>query len=149
MIRQPPRSTRTDTLFPYTTLFRSPSPPSRVCRGRASAGGPERAPRPYWTGYLKLSLVTCAVSLTPATSDREKVRFHTLNSKTGNRVRSRYVDAETGKPVGDDDEVRGYEIEEDRYVMLEDDELEAVRSEERRVGKECVSTGRSRWSQVH
>src|SRR3546814_8600252 len=91
------------------------------------------APRPYWTGYLKLSLVTCAVSLTPATSDREKVRFHTLNSKTGNRVRSRYVDAETGKPVGDDDEVRGYEIEEDRYVMLEDDELEAVgleRSEE-------------------
>src|SRR3546814_6036994 len=78
------------------------------------------APRPYWTGYLKLSLVTCAVSLTPATSDREKVRFHTLNSKTGNRVRSRYVDAETGKPVGDDDEVRGYEIEEDRYVMLED-----------------------------
>src|SRR3546814_9393539 len=79
MIRQPPRSTRTDTLFPYTTLFRSPSPPSRVYRGRASAGGPEMAPRPYWTGYLKLSLVTCAVSLTPATSDREKVRFHTLN----------------------------------------------------------------------
>src|SRR3546814_10142692 len=91
------------------------------------------APRPYWTGYLKLSLVTCAVSLTPATSDREKVRFHTLNSKTGNRVRSRYVDAETGKPVGDDDEVRGYEIEEDRYVMLEDDELEAVGLESTRT----------------
>src|SRR3546814_8672752 len=91
------------------------------------------APRPYWTGYLKLSLVTCAVSLTPATSDREKVRFHTLNSKTGNRVRSRYVDAETGKPVGDDDEVRGYEIEEDRYVLLEDDELEAVGLESTRT----------------
>src|SRR3546814_17180877 len=83
------------------------------------------APRPYWTGYLKLSLVTCAVSLTPATSDREKVRFHTLNSKTGNRVRSRYVDAATGKPVGADDEVRGYEIEEDRYVMMEGAELAA------------------------
>src|SRR3546814_12148909 len=91
------------------------------------------APRPYWTGYLKLSVVTCAVSLTPATSDRGKVRFHTLNSKTGNRVRSRYVDAETGKPVGDDDEVRGYEIEEDRYVMLEDDELEAVGLESTRT----------------
>src|SRR3546814_3437033 len=76
MLRRPPRSTRTDTLFPYTTLFRS-----RVYRGRASAGGPEMAPRPYWTGYLKLSLVTCAVSLTPATSDREKVRFHTLRSE--------------------------------------------------------------------
>src|SRR3546814_15470976 len=96
MIRRPPRSTRTDTLFPYTTLFRSPS---RVYRGRASAGGPEMAPRPYWTGYLKLSLVTCAVSLTPATSDREKVRFHTLNSKTGNRVRSRYVDAATATGI--------------------------------------------------
>src|SRR3546814_2961209 len=77
------------------------------------------APRPYWTGYLKLSLVTCAVSLTPATSDREKVRFHTLNSKTGNRVRSRYVDAETGKPVGDDDEVRGYERSEEHTSELQ------------------------------
>lgn len=37
------------------------------------------APRPYWKGYLKLSLVTCAVSLTPAISQREKVRFHTIN----------------------------------------------------------------------
>src|SRR5690606_6965073 len=65
---------------------------------------PALAPRPYWKGYLKLSLVTCADSLAPATSEREKVRFHTLNSKTGNRVRSRYVDAETGKPIADDDE---------------------------------------------
>ena len=84
------------------------------------------APRPYWKGYLKLSLVTCAVSLTPATSDREKIRFHTLNAATGNRVRSRYVDAETGKPVADRDEVRGYQVEPDRYVMVEDDEIEAM-----------------------
>ncbi|WP_011580490.1 MULTISPECIES: Ku protein [Chelativorans] len=84
------------------------------------------APRPYWKGYLKLSLVTCAVSLTPATSDREKIRFHTINRETGNRVRSRYVDAETGKPVSDEDEVRGYETEEGKYVTFEDEELEAV-----------------------
>jgi len=84
------------------------------------------APRPYWKGYLKLSLVTCAVSLTPATSDREKIRFHTINRETGNRVRSRYVDAETGKPVPDEDEVRGYETEEGKYVTFEDEELEAV-----------------------
>lgn len=91
------------------------------------------APRPYWKGYLKLSLVTCPVSLTPATTEREKVRFHTINADTGNRVRSRYVDAETGKPVSDDDEVRGYETEEGRHVMLEDEELEAVALESTRT----------------
>jgi len=91
------------------------------------------APRPYWKGYLKLSLVTCAVSLTPATSEREKIRFHTINRDTGHRVRSRYVDAETGKPVADDDEVRGYETEEGKYVTFEDDELEAVGLESTRT----------------
>jgi len=84
------------------------------------------APRPYWKGYLKLSLVTCAVSLTPATSEREKVRFHTLNAKTGNRVRSQYVDAGTDKPVAEEDEVRGYETAEGKHVLIEDEELDAV-----------------------
>ncbi len=64
-------------------------------------------PHSFWKGYLKLSLVTCAVELTPATSESEKVRFHTLNAETGNRVISRYVDSVTHKPVRDDDEVRG------------------------------------------
>ena len=60
--------------------------------------------RPYWKGYLKLSLVTCPVQMMPATSENEKVRFHTLNRKTHNRVVSRYVDAVTGKEVEEDDE---------------------------------------------
>jgi len=91
------------------------------------------APRPYWRGYLKLSLVTCPVSLTPATSEGEKVRFHTINSETGHRVRSQYVDAETGKPISDEDEVRGYEVEKDRHVIIEDEELEAVGLESTRT----------------
>lgn len=91
------------------------------------------APRPYWKGYLKLSLVTCAVSLTPATTEREKVRFHTINSETGNRVRSRYVDAETGEPVEDGDEVHGYEVEKGRHVVIEDEDLEAVGLESTRT----------------
>ena len=91
------------------------------------------APRPYWKGYLKLSLVTCPVSLTPATSEREKVRFHTINAETGHRVRSRYVDAVTGKPVEEEDEVRGYEVEKDRHVIIEDEELEAVGIESTRT----------------
>src|SRR5215813_10327818 len=75
------------------------------------------APRPSWHGYLKLSLVTCPVAMLPATSEAEKVRFHTLNRATGNRVHARYVDAETGKPVDDEDKVKGYEREDGRYVM--------------------------------
>jgi DNA end-binding protein Ku len=84
------------------------------------------APRSFWKGYLKLSLVTCPVAMTPATSETEKVRFRTLNRATGNRVVSRYVDGETGKPVDEDDEVKGYERGENEYVMLEDDELDSV-----------------------
>ncbi len=84
------------------------------------------APRPFWKGYLKLSLVTAAVSLTPATSDSAKVRFHTLNRATGNRVVSRYVDAVTGRAVDDDATVKGYPRGETDHVLLEDDELDAV-----------------------
>jgi DNA end-binding protein Ku len=91
------------------------------------------APRPSWRGYLKLSLVTCPVALVPATSEAEKVRFHTLNRATGNRVHARYVDAETGKPVGDEDQVKGYEREDGEYVMLEDEELDAVALESTRT----------------
>ncbi|MEJ5023063.1 Ku protein [Ochrobactrum vermis] len=82
--------------------------------------------RPYWKGYLKLSLVTCPVEMMPATSDSEKVRFHTLNRQTQNRVISRYVDAVTGKEVREEDEAKGYERGEGEYVLLDDDELENV-----------------------
>ena len=88
------------------------------------------APRhPYWRGYLKLSLVTCPVAMSPATSESEKVRFHTLNKETGNRVVSQYVDSVTGKPVKDENEAKGYERGENDYVLLTDDELEAVELE--------------------
>lgn len=50
------------------------------------------APRSFWRGYLKLSLVTCPVAMVPATSEAEKVSFHLLNRSTRNRVQSRYVD---------------------------------------------------------
>jgi DNA end-binding protein Ku len=58
----------------------------------------------YWKGYLKLSLVTAAVSLTPATTDSNQLRFHVLNRKTKNRVESRYVDSVTHKPIADKDQ---------------------------------------------
>lgn len=91
------------------------------------------APRPFWKGYLKLSLVTCPVSMTPATSDSAKIRFHTINRATGNRVESRYVDAVTGKTVPDDQEAKGYPTGEGEYVMLEEDEIAAVALESTRT----------------
>jgi DNA end-binding protein Ku len=91
------------------------------------------APRPFWRGYLKLSLVTCPVQIEPARTADDTIHFHTVNRKTGNRIESRYVDSETGQPVGGDDQVKGYPLAEDEYVMLEDDELEAVALESTRT----------------
>jgi DNA end-binding protein Ku len=84
------------------------------------------APKYYWKGYLKLSLVTCPVTMTPATSESEKVRFHTLNKDTGNRVVSQYIDSVTGKPVKEANEAKGYARGENDYVILTDDDLDAV-----------------------
>lgn len=52
--------------------------------------------------------------------------MHTLNWKTGNRVQAQYVDTETGKPIDDVDQVKGYERSEGDYVMLENEKLDAV-----------------------
>jgi len=91
------------------------------------------APRTFWKGYLKLSLVTCPVAMMPATLPDEKLRFHMLNAGTGNRVLSQYVDAVTGKPVDEDDVVKGYQRGDEDYVMLEDEEIEAVALESTRT----------------
>ena len=91
------------------------------------------AAQAFWKGYLKLSLVTCPVAMTPATSESEKVRFHTLNRATGNRISSRYVDAVTGTAVDEEDEVKGYQRGENEYVVLEDEEIEAVALESTRT----------------
>lgn len=87
------------------------------------------APRPAWKGYLKLSLVTCAVELTNATTNAEKVSFHVLNRKTGDRVKRAYIDAETGEPVEDADQVKGYEVDKEQYLQIEEEEIEAVEIE--------------------
>lgn len=91
------------------------------------------APRPFWTGHLKLSLVTCAVSMTPATTETERIRFHMMSRKTGHRVVVQYGDAATGKPVDDEDLVKGYPRGGDQYVLLEDDELDSVALESTHV----------------
>src|SRR3546814_17960314 len=121
MIRRPPRSTRTDTLFPYTTLFRSLLPtrlkrPIRRFRDKRlrivefllSTVCHELA-LPAWCVFIGRRADT--LSRLPGGTSSEKCQFR---SSEGLQKRSR-----------------------------------SGRSEERRVGKECVSTCRSRWSPYH
>jgi DNA end-binding protein Ku len=84
------------------------------------------APRAYWKGFLRLSLVSCPIALFPATSEREKIRFHQINRKTGDRIRYVKVDAETGKEVDNEGIIKGYEKKKGEYIPVEPEELEAV-----------------------
>ena len=87
------------------------------------------APRAYWKGSLKLSLVSCPVVLYPASTSAEKTRFHMINKETGNRLKQQMVDAETGDVVESDQKGRGYELKKGEYVEIEKEELEAVQIE--------------------
>src|SRR3546814_16949556 len=111
MIRRPPRSTRTDTLFPYTTRFRSPPGIQAVPLGPDALIGN--------AGLNSMLETFCPISefCDDRQSNRYPARSRLVASPFGMLVIA------TGAPEG--------------------------RSEERRVGKECVSTCRSRWSPYH
>ena len=87
------------------------------------------APRAYWKGYLKLSLVSCPIALYPATSSSERVSFNRINRKTGNRLKQQMVDSESGEPVDKEDIAKGYEVGKDQYVLVEDEEIEKIKIE--------------------
>jgi len=90
-------------------------------------------PRESWSGFLRLSLVSCPVSLVPATTEAKRVRFNQLNSKTGNRVQQQLIDSKTGEIVDRDEIVKGYEYDRGRYVTIDDDELKALQIESSKI----------------
>jgi DNA end-binding protein Ku len=100
-----------------------------IKRSCAFCVGVLMAPRAYWKGYLKLSLVSCPIALYPASSSSERVSFNRINKKTGNRLKQQNVDAETGEPVDREDIGRGYEVGKGQYLQVEDDELEKIEIE--------------------
>src|SRR3546814_18212567 len=122
MIRRPPRSTRTDTLFPYTTLFRSACPDAR--RAHADVDLFVEQDR------------NLVIDLGP-----RDVEFGT--AVTGPAV----VDA-CRAPIFGDPDVEIFEVTTVEHDALRVD-LGVAGSEERRVGKGCVSTCRSRWVPYH
>ncbi|UVC12494.1 Ku protein (plasmid) [Rhizobium sp. TH2] len=84
------------------------------------------SPRANWKGFIKFGEVSCPVALYTAASSSERIAFNTLNRKTGNRVKREFVDSETGFPVERDNQVKGYEIENGQYILLEPDEVAAA-----------------------
>ena len=84
------------------------------------------APRANWKGFLRLSLVTCPIALFPATSESEKISFNQINKKTGHRIRYLKVDADTGEEVSNEDIIKGYQVDKDRYLEVTKDELENI-----------------------
>ena len=84
------------------------------------------APRSNWKGYLKLSLVSASIAIYPTTSSSERVRFNTLNRKTGNRLRRQMVDSVSGDVVENEDMIKGFAVGKDQYIQVEDEELEEV-----------------------
>ena len=86
------------------------------------------APRASWKGHLRLSLVSCAVKMYPATSTSERISFNQLHKDTHNRINMKAVDPELGL-VERSDLVKGYEYEPKQYVIIDDADLEAVRIE--------------------
>ena len=87
------------------------------------------APRANWKGYLKLSLVSCAVNLYPASSASSRISFNTINRKTGHKVKRQFVDAETGEVVENEDQAKGYAVAKDSYLIVDDAELDAIQIE--------------------
>src|SRR5206468_11420581 len=113
------------------TRNQNPRQPLKVPEFPSTYNTPEivMAPRAYWKGSLKLSLVSCPVSLYPASTSVEKTRFHMINKETGNRLKQQMIDSETGDIVESDQKARGYELKKGEYVEIDRDELEAVQIE--------------------
>jgi hypothetical protein len=87
------------------------------------------SPRSYWKGYLKLSLVSCPIALHAACASSERISFRQINRKTGNRLRQQLVDEETREAVDGHEKARGYEIGKGEFLLVEDEELEAIEIE--------------------
>lgn len=86
------------------------------------------APRAYWKGHVRLSLVSFPVMLHAATSPSDKISLHQYDKDSGSRIRYQKTD-ERGNKVPEEDIIRGYEYEKGSFVPLEDKDLESLRIE--------------------
>ncbi len=92
-----------------------------------------KAMKPTWEGHLRLSLVTCPVALFSATERSAEVHFNLINPKTNNRIKMQTIDAGTGDVVERGDLVKGFAVAKNKYVLLDKEELDAVKLESTRI----------------
>ncbi len=92
-----------------------------------------KAMKPTWEGHLRLSLVTCPIALFSATERSAEVHFNLINPKTNNRIKMQTIDAGTGDVVERGDLVKGFAVAKNKYVLLDKEELDAVRLESTRI----------------
>ncbi len=90
------------------------------------------AARAYWQGQIRLALVSIPVEVYPATKSGATISFRQIHEPTGKRINYEKVVAGVG-PVDHDEIARGFEISRGNYVLLEDDEIEAVKIESKRT----------------
>ncbi len=81
------------------------------------------APRANWKGQLKIDQLLCPVALFTAASTSDRVSFHLINRKTGNRLNREFVDSDTGKPVPRENRVKGYEVSSGTYLSFNEEEI--------------------------
>ena len=98
------------------------------------------SPRPYWKGYLKLSLVSCPIAVHAACASSERVSFRQISRKTGNRLRQQLIDEETREPIDGHEKARGYEIGKGQFLLIEDAELEAIEIESTHTIDMCYAS---------
>ncbi|MBD9446157.1 MULTISPECIES: Ku protein [unclassified Rhizobium] len=91
------------------------------------------AARASWKGHLKVGDLVCSVGLYTAVSTSDRISFNIINRKTGHRVERQFVDSETGKAVERDDQVKGYQLDNGEYIVIEGEEMAGVMPESDKV----------------
>ncbi|WP_169196317.1 Ku protein [Devosia sp. MC1541] len=84
------------------------------------------AARAVWSGAIKIAEIVCPVKMYTAATTSDRISLNMVNRKTGHRLKRVYVDQQTGKPVEREDQVKGYETGDGRYVVLEPEEISAA-----------------------
>jgi len=91
-----------------------------------------RAPRAYWKGFLRLSLVSIGVQIYNAVESKSEISFRQIHKPSGRRVNYEKVVQGIGK-IENADIAKGYEVDADTYVLLEPDEIDAIKLESKRT----------------
>jgi DNA end-binding protein Ku len=90
------------------------------------------ATRPYWKGYLRLSLVSLPVEIYNAVESKSEISFRQIHKPSGRRINLQKIVEGIGK-IDNADIVKGYEVEPDVYVTLEPEEIDAVKLETKKT----------------